>query len=45
MTEKKANGFITGDNPGAGKGTGRQNRMIDLKMLRIDWIFRENRKG
>lgn len=39
ITEKAANNEITGFSPGSGKGTGRQNRQITLKMLRIDWIF------
>lgn len=45
ITEKAANNEITNGNPGSGKGTGRQNRQITLKMLRIDWIFQKTREG
>ena len=45
VTEKMANIAITNGNVGSGKGTGKQNRQIDLKMLRIDWIFQKNKKG
>ena len=39
ITEKSSNKKITGGKIGSGKGTGRQNRQVNLKMLRIDWIF------
>ena len=39
MNEKLANEEITGRHAGSGKGTGRQNRQITLKMLNIDFIF------
>ena len=44
INESKANELITRGKPGSGKGTGRQNRVIALRMLRIDWLFR-TRKG
>ena len=41
INEELTNLEITDGCPGSGKGTGRQNRQILLKMLRIDWIFAE----
>ena len=39
MNEQTANDKITGGDAGSGKGTGRQNRQITLKMLNVDFIF------
>ena len=45
ISEKMANLEITDGRPGSEKGTGRQNRQVNLKMLRIDWVFKPNSRG
>ena len=35
----KANISITGGETGSGKGTGRTNKQITLKMFYLDWMF------
>jgi hypothetical protein len=39
INEQAANKEITDGDIGSGKGTGRQNRQISLKMLRVEFIF------
>ena len=45
LTEEEANLKITDGNPGSQKGSGRVYRNVNVRMLKIDWIFHVDKNG
>ena len=45
LTEEDVNLIITDGKPGSQKGSGRVYRNVNVKMLKIDWIFHVDKHG